>query len=79
MISRIQLCYSHAAKVKGPSEIRFAPKLNILIGPNGSGKSTVLRALHECDQCRVESSGMSSAHYFNAETMNPHAPNGPGR
>lgn len=77
MIFRVRLCYSHAMKVKCASEIGFAPGLNVLMGPNGSGKSTVLRALYECDQCRIEKNGVSGVQYFNAETMNPHAPNGP--
>jgi len=77
MILRIQLCYLHAVKVKGRSEIGFVSGFNVLIGPNGSGKSTVLRALYECDQCRIERSGTSGVRYFNAETMNPHAPSGP--
>ena len=77
MIFRVQLCYSHAMKVKCPSEIGFASGFNALIGPNGSGKSTVLRALYECDRCRIEKNAASGVRYFNAETMNPHAPNGP--
>jgi Fe-S cluster assembly ATPase SufC len=77
MIFRVQLCYAHAMKLKGPSEIGFVSGLNVLIGPNGSGKSTVLRALYECDRCRIEKSGVSGVQYFNAETMNPHTPNGP--
>ena len=77
MITRVQLCYSHALKVTGPRELHFIPGLNILIGPNGSGKSTVLRALQECDQCEKHVKGPGSHVYFNSETMNPHAPDGP--
>ena len=77
MILRVQLCYSHAMKVKCPSLIHFDSGLNVLIGPNGFGKSTILRALYECGQCRIEKKGTSGVRYFNAETMNPHAPNGP--
>ena len=77
MISRIKLCYSHAAKVKGHSELEFSPGLNILVGPNGSGKSTVLRALNKCEQCEKHTEGLASHVYFNSETMNPHATDGP--
>ncbi len=76
MITGIQLCYSHAAKVRDRSEILFSSGLNVLVGPNGSGKSTVLRALHECDQCKKRIDGLPSHVYFNSETMNPHAPSG---
>lgn len=74
MIRRVQLCVSHSRKVKGSSELEFVPGYNVLTGPNGSGKSTVLRALHQCDRCRVERSDPAGLRYFNAETMNPHAP-----
>jgi predicted ATPase len=77
VITRIELCYAHALKVSGPAAIRFSTGLNILVGPNGSGKSTVLRAVKECDRCRKQTEGIGSCVYFNAETMNPHAPNGP--
>jgi predicted ATPase len=63
--------------VKGRPELEFTPGLNVLVGPNGSGKSTVLRALHACEQCQKEVSGQSNIHYFNSETMNPHARDDP--
>jgi Fe-S cluster assembly ATPase SufC len=72
MISRLQLCYSHAWKVKGTPDIRFVPGLNVLVGPNGSGKSTILRALHTCSDCRIENHAETATQYFNAELMNPH-------
>jgi predicted ATPase len=77
MILRIRLCYAHAVKVKGPAEVEFTAGLNFLVGPNGSGKSMVLRALHECNRCSIEYLGERRVHYFNAETMNPHAASGP--
>lgn len=72
MISRIQLCYSHAWKVKADPDIRFVPGLNVLVGPNGAGKSTILRALKTCSDCEIMRDGKTSAQYFNAELMNPH-------
>ena len=64
-------------KIRGPAEVEFKAGLNFLIGPNGSGKSMLLRALHECNRCFVEYRDSRRVHYFNAETMNPHAPDGP--
>ncbi len=72
MVSRIQLCYSHAWKVKAAPDIRFVPGLNVLVGPNGSGKSTILRALNTCADCQITRDENTSAQYFNAELMNPH-------
>jgi predicted ATPase len=72
MIRRLQLCYSHAWKVKGTPDIRFAPGLTVLVGPNGSGKSTILRALHTCSDCRIDKDAETATQYFNAELMNPH-------
>jgi len=72
MISRLQLCYSHAWKVKGTPDIRFVPGLTVLVGPNGSGKSTILRALHTCSDCRIDKDAETATQYFNAELMNPH-------
>lgn len=77
MINSIHFCYAHAAKIKGWSEMEFSHGLNILVGPNGSGKSTVLRALNECEQCEKHTEDLASHVYFNSETMNPHAPDGP--
>lgn len=77
MIESIQLCFSHRMKVKGSSEIRFAPGLNVVVGPNGTGKSTILHALNECDECMKHTDEPHAQVYFNAETMNPHAPHGP--
>jgi len=76
MISRLQLCFPHACRVDGPGELAFEPGLNVLVGPNGSGKSTVLRALHDCDECRKVSDGTPATQYFSSETMNPHTAGG---
>jgi len=74
MITQIELCLKHRLKVKGSATLRFLPGVNVLIGPNGSGKSTVLRALHACDECRVENPDGAPMLYFNPETMNPRHP-----
>ncbi len=74
MIIQTELCLKHRLKVKGSATFRFEPGINVLIGPNGSGKSTVLRALHSCDECRIENPDGAAMLYFNPETMNPHHP-----
>ncbi len=74
MIEQIELCLNHRIKVKGPTTLRFEPGINVLIGPNGSGKSTVLRAIHACHECRIETPDDAPRLYFNSETMNPHHP-----
>jgi len=77
MIVRVTLCHAHAMKVKGRPEVAFTPGLNFLIGSNGSGKSMLLRSLYECDRCTKEYGDSRLVQYFNAETMNPHASQGP--
>jgi len=74
MIKKLELCLKHRIKVKGDSTLHFCAGVNVLVGPNGSGKSTILRALHECDLCKIEQSSSAEVLYFNAETMNPHRP-----
>ncbi|MBZ0166232.1 MAG: hypothetical protein K8I00_05440, partial [Candidatus Omnitrophica bacterium] len=37
-----------------------------------SGKSTLLRAIHECPDCKGEIDPSTALAYFNSETMNPH-------
>jgi len=77
MILGVQFCYTHSIKIKGSRKMRFRPGFNVLVGPNGSGKSTVLRALHTCEACDIESDNRGEVHYFNIELMNPHAQSGP--
>jgi len=71
MITAITLCLNHASRVKCLPEINFTAKINTLVGPNGSGKSTILRAIHKCKNCSMQTEGTESHLYFNAETMNP--------
>jgi predicted ATPase len=74
MIAQIDLCLKHRLKVKRPPTLRFLPGVNMLVGPNGSGKSTVLRAISECAECRIDSPDNAPTLYFNPESMNPHHP-----
>lgn len=77
MIRRIELCFNHALKIKGPKNIEFGPGLNVILGPNGSGKSTLLKALCRCPACRLERDADADTVYYDAEMMNPHRPEGP--
>jgi predicted ATPase len=79
MIRSIELCFTHARRLGGKREFRFEPGVNVVIGPNGSGKSALLRALHECDECRKEHDDGAGIQYFNSESMNPHSRNDPDR
>ena len=71
MITTVTLCLTHASRVKGLPKINFSPGINALTGPNGSGKSTILRAIHKCKSCSMQTEGTQSHLYYNAETMNP--------
>jgi len=74
MITQLELCLKHRLKVKRKGTLRFQPGVNVLVGPNGSGKSTILRAILECTECRIENRDDTPILYFNPETMNPHHP-----
>jgi predicted ATPase len=75
MITSIQLCINHSAKVRkldlGDGYIYFKPGYNVLIGRNGSGKSTVLRAIALCPMCKIVGSDDEVIKYINTETLNP--------
>jgi predicted ATPase len=77
MISRIELCFNHSLKISGQKTIEFAPGMNVIAGANGSGKSTLLKALHSCQDCRIEKTDGTETLYYDAEMMNPHRPEGP--
>jgi len=48
-----------------------------VIGPNGSGKSMLLKTLHGCPECRIDSTDDAETLYYDTEMMNPHRPEGP--
>jgi predicted ATPase len=77
MIRKIELCFNHSLKISGPKTIAFAPGVNVMTGPNGSGKSMLLKALHNCPECRIEKTDDAETLYYDTEMMNPHRPEGP--
>ncbi|MBN1837671.1 MAG: AAA family ATPase [Spirochaetales bacterium] len=71
MIEALSLCATHGFRVRHDRHIPFRPGMNVIIGPNGSGKSTILRALHQCERCTVESDGRGRTVLFEASRADP--------
>ena len=71
MIVSAELEFKWRRRVRRKSPLRFAPGLNTLAGPNGSGKSTIIKALLDGGDCRLQFEGSSEIRLFDTERMNP--------
>ena len=64
MIVSAELQFKWQRRVRRKSPLRFAPGLNTLAGPNGSGKSTIIKALLDGGDCRLQFEGSSEIRLF---------------
>ena len=71
MITQVRLCATHRYRVRHDPLIRFEPGVNAVVGPNGTGKTTVLRAVHGCDRCAVETRGEARRIFVSSAQANP--------
>ena len=71
MIVSAELQFKWQRRVRRKGPLRFAPGLNTLAGPNGSGKSTIIKALLDGGDCRLQFDGSSEVRLFDTEQMNP--------
>lgn len=72
MLKSIMFCLKHQGRLNGQKRIDFKSRLNIIVGSNGSGKSTILKAIHQCPDCRKVEDGPTRYLFFDGEIMNPH-------
>ncbi|MFP4473197.1 MAG: ABC transporter ATP-binding protein [Candidatus Omnitrophota bacterium] len=75
MLKRIEFCFNHQRFVNKRKAVDFSKGINLVIGANGSGKSSLLRAIHECRDCKRIESGSTKYHHYDGELMNPHRKN----
>lgn len=71
MIVSAELRFKWQRRVRRKSPLRFVSGLNTLAGPNGSGKSTIIQALLDGGDCRLQVEGSSEVRLFDTERMNP--------
>ncbi len=71
MVRSLHLCATHRHRVNHERLLRFGPGINVIIGPNGTGKSTVLRCLHRCPDCVLESDDDGRTVAFHSAIDNP--------
>ena len=71
MIVSAELQFKWQRRVRSKGILRFAPGLNTLAGPNGSGKSTIIKALLDGADCRLQFAGSEDIRLFDTERMNP--------
>ena len=71
MIVSAELQFKWRRRVRRKDALQFAPGLNTLAGPNGSGKSTIIQALLDGGDCRLQFEGSSEIRLFDTERMNP--------
>ena len=71
MIVSAELQFKWQRRVRRKSPLRFVPGLNTLAGPNGSGKSTIIKALLDGGDCRLQFAGSNAIRLFDTERMNP--------
>lgn len=71
MILSAELQFKWQRRVRRKAPLQFTPGLNTLAGPNGSGKSTIIKALLDGNDCRLQFAGSSEIRLFDTELMNP--------
>ncbi len=71
MIAAAELQFKWQRRVRRKSPLQFAPGMNTLAGPNGSGKSTIIKALLDGGDCRLQFEGSNAVRLFDTERMNP--------
>ena len=71
MIVSAELQFKWQRRVRRKDALQFDPGLNTLAGPNGSGKSTIIQALLDGGDCRLQFEGSSEIRLFDTERMNP--------